>query len=143
MFLLDHAAAILEEMYKEINLEETDIFKRIGDIGILKLETQQTYPQVFDFLKSLGNEESLEVKSEIEQKKDRMFGSGLEKVYENIDFSKFRSDIDVEKAMDVINWTMIGFAEREVDKLDSFEDVGIEQIQEWERYSELLKKCFY
>lgn len=143
MFLLDHAAGILEEMYKEINLKERDVFKRIGDIGMLKLQKQHTYPQVFDFLKSVANEGSREVKTEIDQKKDKMFGTGMEKVYSNIDFSKFRPDIDVEKAIDVINWTMIGFGERERNKLDSFEDAGNELLQEWEKYSDLLKQCFY
>lgn len=38
---------------------------------------------------------------------------------------------------------MTGFAELQITKIKSFEDIGIELINEWDSYKEILKRCFY
>lgn len=55
-------------MYEQIDLSETDLFKRIEKIGIQKLHIQQRFPRVFDFLASTIQEESDEVKEIIKQR---------------------------------------------------------------------------
>lgn len=67
-------------------------------------------------------------------------------MYENIDYSKFREDIDIEKAVEILNWTMLGYAEKGLKLRDKFENkqsfVDF-YSQEWRKYSDLLKDCFY
>jgi len=54
-------------MYKEVDFNETDLFNRIENIGMQKLYIQQHHPEIFYFLKSIIEEESLEVKPIIEK----------------------------------------------------------------------------
>lgn len=72
-----------------------------------------------------------------------MVESGLERGYQNIDWTKFREDFDREKVINIINWTMLGFAEEYMNRLDSIEDVGMEILHEADEYFEILKRCFY
>lgn len=143
LFLIDYGVQVIESIYKQIDMSETDIFKRIEKIGLIKLQIQKKYPQVFDFLTSLSEEDSVEVKDEIKKRTDSIFEEGLEKIYENIDFSKFREDIDIQKAIDILNWTMLGFGEKAVKQINSFEEVGEEFLNEWESYAKILKYSFY
>ncbi|WP_254901258.1 hypothetical protein [Tuberibacillus sp. Marseille-P3662] len=124
-------------------MNETDIFKRIEKLGLKKLYVHKKFPQVFDFLSSLAHEESDEVEEDIKQKVNSIVEEGIEKLYRNIDYSKFREDIDIQKAIDILNWTMFGFAEKASSQLNTFEDVEEGYLKEWESYSKILKYSFY
>lgn len=143
LFLIEYAVKIIEQIYDEIDMNERDIFKRISQVGFIKLNIQKKYPLVFDFLKSLRDEEALEVKADTDQITGNMLDNGLKRIYQNIDWSKLREDVDPEKAIHILNWTMVGFAELQIAKIETFENVGIELFNEWNSYTEILKRCFY
>ena len=143
LFLIENVVKIIEQIYDEIDMNERDIFKRISQVGLIKLNIQKKYPLVFDFLKSLGDEEATEVKTDIDQITGNILDDGLKRIYQNIDLSKFREDVDPEKAIHILNWTMVGFAEVQLAKIGSFNNVGIELFNEWNSYSEILKRSFY
>ena len=98
IYLLDYSMEIIEDMFEEIDLKERDIFKRLGSIGLQKLEIHQASPYVFDFLASAELEESQEVKNIIDKKVGLIYEKGIKKIYEDIDYSQFCDDIDIEKA---------------------------------------------
>lgn len=104
------------------------------------------YPQVFDFLASSIQEKSVEVKDVIKNKVAPLYHQGTKKIYEDIDYSKFREDIDVGKAIEILNWTMFGFGEKSIQQMSSFKSTlkfGAYYLKEWKRYSEILKFSFY
>ncbi|WP_242061830.1 TetR/AcrR family transcriptional regulator [Cytobacillus firmus] len=142
-FLIQNAVNIIEQIYVEIDMDERDIFERISQVGFIKLNIQKKYPLVFDFLKSLIEEDAQDVKSDINQLLANIQKDGFRRIYENIDWSKLREDIEPEKAMNILNWTMTGFAELQIAKIKSFEDIGNEVFNEWDSYKEILKSCFY
>lgn len=146
IYLVDYSLGVIQAFYGEIDLGEKDLFKRIQNIGLQKLYTQQKFPHVFDFLTSTREEDSPEVKKVIAKKTEDIFNQGIAKIYADIDYSKFREDIDIQKAMEVLNWTMLGFSERTIKKLGTFEDLdkyGDTFLKEWDEYAKLLKKCYY
>ncbi len=142
-YLIEHCVQVVEKIYDLIDLNEPDIFIRLEKLAFKKLETQRKYPQVFDFLFSLTQEESDEVRNEIKQKIDSVFDQGIALVYEKIDYSKFRDDIDIQKAIEILTWTMRGFGEKAINQLSTMEEVGEEYLKEWEIYSKMLKDSFY
>jgi TetR/AcrR family transcriptional regulator len=143
LFLIEYSMNIIEEIYEKIDMKERDLFKKIHQVGMVKLNIQKKSPLVFDFLKSLGNENGPEVKFDIDRIKGSIMDDGLKKIYQNIDWSKFREGVDPEKAVHILNWTMVGFAELQMAKIDSFDQVGLEIFNEWNSYSEILRRCFY
>ncbi|MCR6095617.1 TetR/AcrR family transcriptional regulator [Salipaludibacillus agaradhaerens] len=143
LFLLEYATGIVDDIYQEIDFNETDIFKRIGQIGRVKLNIQRKFPQVFNFWFSVVNEQSAEVKAEIQEKQDNILKEGFERIYENIDYSKFRQGLDIEKAINILNWTMVGFSEKLKNELSSIEEMSDKYLKEWDSYSEILKHSYY
>src|SRR5699024_2837990 len=107
IYLIDHSIKVIEEMYEQIDTNEMDLFKRIEKIGIQKLHIQHRFPHVFDYLATAFQEESNDAKSIIEEKVTPLYDQGLKKIYEGIDYSMFHEDIDIEKAIDILNWTML------------------------------------
>jgi len=143
LFLIENSMKIIEQIFEKIDMNERDLFRRIYQVGLVKLNIQKKYPLVFDFLKSLGDEKAPEVKSDIDRIRGSILDDGLNRIYQNIDWSKFREGVDPEKAVHILNWTMLGFAELQMAKLDSFHHVGMEIFNEWNSYSEILRRCFY
>ncbi len=142
-YLIENALKIVDVIFAEVDITERDLFKRLSQIGFIKLKIQQKYPLLFDFLKSTQLEQSPEVKNEIDSIMMNILNVSLSRVYENIDFSKFRDDVNPEKALHILNWTMLGFAEAQKEKIKSFESVGIELMAEWDEYMKMLKRAFY
>lgn len=146
VYLIDYSVQIIEQFMERIDIDETDVFKRIEDVGLQKMYIHQKYPQIFDFLAACMQEESSEVRKMIKQKVDPIYEHGTKKIYENIDYSKFREGLDIEKAIEILNWTMFGFGEKGLRQIDSFEnigDFGELYLEEWKRYSDILKCSFY
>jgi len=143
LFLIDYMVEIVDKIYDEVDWNETDIFRRMKAIGLVKFKVYKKFPPVFIFLKALAHEEAAEVKPEINKLGKSLIAGGLERGYKNIDLTKFRDDIDVQKAINIINWAILGFAEQQRDAVDSFEDIGMEVLDEWDDYFDLMKRCFY
>lgn len=146
LYLIDYGSQIIKDLNNQIDLSESDVFKRIEKIGLQKFYVQQRYPQVFDFLVSTKQEESPEVKVIIQQKLDPLYDQSMNKLYEDIDYSKFRKEIDIEKAIEILTWTMFGIGEKGLKQMASFEDVGEFgefYLKEWEIYADILKYSFY
>ena len=146
VFLIEYGIEVIENLYEQIDLNENDLFKRIENIGLQKLHIHKTFPHVFDFLASSIQEESTEVKDSIKKKVDPIYEQGKEIIYKNIDYSKFREGIDIEKAIEILNWTMFGFGEKAIHQIHTFEDIGEfgdQYLKDWERYTEILKYSFY
>lgn len=143
LFLMEHGLKIVDIVFAEIDMSERDLFQRLNQVGFIKLKIQKKYPLVFDFLKAVKMENSVEVKADIDRILGNVMDSGLVKIYENIDWTKFRDDVNPEKAVHILNWTMTGFAELQMAKMESFQDIGKELLEEWNSYSEILKRSFY
>jgi len=143
LYLMDYAHQTLTEMYEKFDSEETDLFKRLEKVGFIKLRYQQKHPKLFDFLVTAKNEEADDVKDYFKQNLAPLSEEGVKKLYKNIDYSKFREDIDIEKAMEILTWTMFGFGEKSINELSTFEKVEEKYIDEWGSYSDILKQSFY
>ncbi|QGU95390.1 TetR family transcriptional regulator [Clostridium bovifaecis] len=143
LFLFEYTAETIDKIYDEIDYSETDFFKRTREIGLIKFKIMKKFPQAFDFLKAVGNESFAEVKSEIEKVRKHTIERGLEMGYKNIDWTKFRDDIDFQKMMNIINWTMLSFSEQQRNKVNSFKNISMEVLEEWDEYFDILKLCFY
>jgi hypothetical protein len=145
-YLLDYSVNIINQLYDQIDLSETDLFKRLENIGLQKMNIQKEHPQIYDFLKAVGQEKSSKVKMIIDKKFSDVKETGLNKIYSGIDFSKFKDDIELEKAMEILNWTMFGFSERVLGEIDTFNNIdqfGEYYVKEWNKYAEYLKTLFY
>ncbi|MEL7563973.1 MAG: TetR/AcrR family transcriptional regulator [Dehalobacterium sp.] len=143
LFLLDYVIEVIDKIYDEVDWNERDFFERMRQFGLVKFKIYNKFPQAFNFLKAVAREDAAEVKSEINKTRKHLIGSGFDRGYQNIDWTKFREDIDREKMINIINWTLLSFAEQQSDQVNSIEDAGLEVLNEWEGYFDIMKRCFY
>ena len=104
------------------------------------------YPKIFSFIEVAYREKSRNIKSDLELINEELTINGYNKIFENIDTSKFKEGLDIEKCINIIIWTLDGFGTREMKK----EKLLIPNKKDYEKvfaeanvYMDVLKNCFY
>ena len=134
-FAVGYVMDILEE---GIDWSQSDLFLRVQQITVLKLKAMEKYPHIYDFLKTAMEDIPVE---EIKDQDSGRMRTLIGRAYrENVDYSLFRSDVDIPKAMEMIQWTVEGAAL----KLMKGKNQDMVQImEEFQTYMELLRKLLY
>ena len=147
LFLFDYCYEVIaDEFYKKINLTEKDFFKRIRESVLIKMELLNKYPEIFKFIEEAYFEDSLDIKPELEKKIKNLNDINIGKIYEGIDLSKFREDIDIQKILKIITFTFEKISEEELlkAKLSPTHQIDYKKVQLIaEEYLEVLMRAFY
>jgi AcrR family transcriptional regulator len=147
LFVYDYFMELcMDEFYKKVDMDERDIFAKLRQISSFKLELMYKYPMIFKFFEVVIGEECNEVKNEIEERKKKLIESNYSKVFNNIDVSKFRDNVDVSRAMNIILWTLEGLGESELQKAKTTvsKKANYEKIfTEMDIYIDIFKNSFY
>jgi TetR/AcrR family transcriptional regulator len=147
MYLYDYSLDILkDEILTKINFDEKDIFNRRRQALELKIEVLRMHPELYEFLGTAYLEDSTEVKGDLDSRNKGLMATAHAKLYEGIDFSKFKEDVDIKRAIEIISWTIEGFVNKETAKIKNIPLHEInydEMLKEIDKYLEMLKKSFY
>ena len=147
LFLYDYAIdTLINQMQMKFNRDEKDIFVRRRQGTHLKIEILKKHPEMYDFLATAYMEGSGEVKSDIESRNKALVVMTQGILNDGIDTSKFKDDVDVKKAVDIIAWTIDGFTNKEMHKVKNFALYELnfnDVLSELDVYLEMLKLSFY
>lgn len=147
LFLFDHCYGLIADyFYQKMDLSERDFFTRIRQAVLIKMELLAIYPGLFKFIEEAYMEDAAEVKAEVDKKIKELNGINIGKVYDGIDLSKFRDDMDMKKVLKIITWTFEKLSEEELfkAKLTPTHHIDYQKIfLEAEAYFEILTKAFY
>ncbi|WP_113927771.1 TetR/AcrR family transcriptional regulator [Bacillus sp. P14.5] len=147
LFLFDHFVQLLiDKMKREVDWGIRDIFDRHMEMSSVKIKMFQQYPHVFDYFNGIFFEEDPVIQHELEERKQEFLSKNYKEMMQDIDTSKFKEGVDVEKVKDIITWSFEGFSNRMQAKVKGMglQKIGIEEtISEMEDYMEVLKKSFY
>jgi TetR/AcrR family transcriptional regulator len=147
LFLYNHFVEVLmEEFFNELDFSERDIFERLKSLMILKNKLIIRHPEVFDFMMSASIEASEEVKEAMNSTNTELMQASYDRLFENIDLTKFQEGMDIQRTINIIMWTLEGFSNQEQEKakklhkgLHDFNDA----FKEVEVYIDMLRKSFY
>lgn len=135
--------SIVDPIMNEIGWDETDLINRIKEIAVIKLRVLEKYPNLIVFSKAMYDGKSVE---DIKKIVDQYIPDLYYQVYHrNIDFSLFKDDIDVQMAINTIQWTVEKLSEDNFEKFKRMNkklDLN-EIISELNKYLEMLRKVFY
>lgn len=134
---------ITEKIVDELDWEQRDIFLRLKETSIIKFKVFQEYPYMADFSLKVFQDKTVE---EIMQINPDFPLELYSQIYSyNIDYSLFKEDIDVKRAINIIQWTIEKYGEefrRGIkDGSRKFDYKEIEK--EIYVYIDMLKVCFY
>ncbi|MDO5095573.1 MAG: TetR/AcrR family transcriptional regulator [Peptostreptococcaceae bacterium] len=142
-FLLGQLTEFSKQVIEKTDWSERDFFKRMYQIGITKLELARKTPTIFEFATSLTREDSLIAKEIIDSSLRTITEKGVALMYENIDFSKFREDVDLDKVMKIIHWTLFALSDEESSRIGTLDELGQDMLNEYKEYLDTMQKCFY
>lgn len=147
LFLYDYTLDILmNEFYEKIDLNERDILKRLRQVIVIKFNLINRHPDMLNFIKSAYFDNSDEIKADLELRNSDYITIGNDKVLDDVDISKFREDIDIERAIHTIMWAFEGVSSREREKLKkiSLNELNYNNLlTELDAYIELFRESFY
>lgn len=146
LFLFDHCIeVVVEDFYKKAVIEEPDFFKRLQEMTLIKMEILHKYPDIFRFFEKAMLEESEQIRSDFQDKIKTFTESSSTWLFEGIDTSKFRDDMDLTKIIKSIMWAFEGLSEEILTKAKQ-QNTKIDYDQvftEASEYIEMFKKAFY
>ncbi len=146
-FLFDYCyERIAEEFYEKMDFNEKDFFARIRLAVMIKMELLVNYPDIFKFMEHAYLDDSTEIKEKLEKKIKELNTINIGKIYEGIDLTKFRNDVDHQKILKIITWTFEKLSDEELlkAKLSPEHEINYPKIiEEAEAYFDVLTKVFY
>lgn len=147
IFLFEYSnSIIMEEYYSRIDMNEKDILKRLRKAFLIKFELVNKYPSIFDFVASAYFEKEPTVVSIINEYADLMYLDARKEICKDIDAALFKTNIDTDKAVSIITFTLRGYSESQTMPKKRIEDYGKEQeryIREIDEYIAVLRTAFY
>ncbi|MFS0820536.1 TetR/AcrR family transcriptional regulator [Bacillus sp. 1P02SD] len=147
LFLYDYYLKLMvNELFANIDLDEPDIFNKYRSITLIKFELMKKHPEMFNFIRFAFEEDSPEIKIELEKRNKDVLKSSYSRLANSIDVSKFKEGIDVQKAMNIIFWSLeaFGYQKQEQTKAIPLDQLNSEDlVKEMDEYIEMLKQAFY
>jgi len=148
-FLIDYAIQTTKREYIDlINIIQPDILESVWQLSLLKQDLSIKYPTIFDFLTTVYMDTA--AKSEATTANLARFGAIqaeiLSKVHSHTDISPFRDDIDPKTAMEIINWTLNGYARSKAEQKpfgSAIRENYDQFLAEFEQILNTLRKCLY
>jgi TetR/AcrR family transcriptional regulator len=140
---------LFNEITKRIDWENKDLFERIKQIALTKIELSAEFPQLFTFAINLFTSEnptSLDQAFKIYEKQGINVQEYFTKIYQyNVDYSLFSDTENIGINVDIIRWTIEKFGEEKVISTVATGDLTIIQkvADEMNIYIDVLKKAFY
>lgn len=111
LFLIKYTIPLLyDEFFKAADMNENDIFQRIIKWNIVKFNLMEKYPDVFKLLTDAFLDTPKEVKEELLPILMEYQKFGYDAIFKNIDYSMFKKDIDIKRAVEIISWVFEGYS---------------------------------
>lgn len=146
-YLVEYSLDIIINDYLErVDTTETDFIARLEQAAQVKMVAQTENEQVFQFMGTfmLNGDAGLPEHLQKRYKDLQKLGHAL--LYEGIDTSLLRSDVDPEKAFKLIRWSIEGYQNELLQRLQGEKMAAIDFEPYWQEFYEylhILKKSFY
>jgi len=135
-----------KEYFMQMDYTEKDIFNRLRQSYLLQIELLKQYPWIFEFNKLSIVTKSEEVNKELDKRSDKKQSSCEAQIFDMIDVSKFRVDLDIEKCKQFILWANIGFTNQILEDIRKSEASSLDYeriVSTLDEYFDELRKVFY
>ncbi len=142
-----HAKIFTDIFYPMLDDLPKDVMKRWSTFAAMKMEMVTQYPLIFEFMLAAGKDEDSGVQEFLNGVKVDFTKEFMSKIYEGIDYTKFKESIDIQRALEIIWWTLEGFASKmqRTSTIDNIKNKSYvsQRIAEMNGYLSMLKQTFY
>lgn len=137
---------IINDYYNLVDTNERDFIERIKQAAEVKLKAQSENRQAMNFIGTFMLTKEVELSPQLQKKYNELWQRGNDLIYKGIDASLFRGDVDVEKVFKLIQWSIDGYQNELLQKLEGQKMSAIDLKLLWKEfyeYLDILKKSFY
>lgn len=146
-FLAEYSLDFMVERYLDkVDVAEPDFIERLKQAAQVKLAAQTENKNVFTFLGNFMLSADFKLPEHLQQKYEKLQKMGNAMLYEGIDVTLLRHDVDEEKAFKLIRWSIEGYQNEILQKLKGQNMASIDFDPYWKEfyeYLEILRKTFY
>ena len=149
-FLVDYAIDIVQAEYIDlINVSQKDILDSIWQLSLLKQDLSHKYPMIFEFMARVYVDDKDCPAKEHLVRFQQIQAKGMQEIYNNCDKSLFRDDVSSERVIEIIMWTLNGFAAQITSSVDkdgigkTARDNYDVYLAEFKEYLDIMRRCFY
>jgi AcrR family transcriptional regulator len=149
IYLVHYGLDVMEqEFFNQVDLSEGDFIERMYQIAKQKMHVFKHHPHLMTFLQTvlLYSKENQPLPPELIARYETLVKEGMQKVYQNIDVSYFKEQMDAEKAMRLIEWSIGGYQQTLTEQLKQqvLTDALIDQYwDDFYGYLAVLKQAYY
>lgn len=121
MFKFIKRSESIENDHISFNLERNKIIKR--------------HPEIFAFTNGFNSDDTSEISNDVKQLRKGFIDEGWNTLLSKADMSKFKDDVDINKLIDILTWSVEGYMNKIISNTAIDED--------FEEYLLFLKKYLY
>ncbi|MCS1351054.1 TetR/AcrR family transcriptional regulator [Mechercharimyces sp. CAU 1602] len=147
LYVYDYGFELLSShFYNYLDRDEPDVLKRLEQSMRIKLRLLKRYPHLFLFFERAIIEDAVDVKKDLEERKNQQTEQGYQYLYNGIDLGLFKDDIDTTQALKVIVWSLEGISNQYFSRAraTSSHTINYEDVfGEVKRSLDLFRTCFY
>jgi AcrR family transcriptional regulator len=147
--ILDSIDLMTSNYFDLINFEQTDILDRIWQMSLLKMDLSRKYPLLFDFATAAYVNERDNPSSKFSETFKEIQSKVAVNAFKNIDCTVFKDGIDPEKAINIIWWSLMGYANSVVPNgsdgknITDYKFEYERYLSEIQEYFDIFKNIFY
>jgi TetR/AcrR family transcriptional regulator len=153
LYIIDHAVKRFAGEFEEISAasydeEPKDLFERLERRGEIRMQFVVQEPLLYQLFFNAFIDAPEDIRSELQLRYASFYQTSARRLQDGLDRSRFKDDIDVEKAIQLVNLVLEGIFNRYLpalktmtpaDSLRLVEEIGVEV----QTYFEMLKKGIY
>ena len=139
----------VEAIYSHTDNMPADVFERWVAISVLKIKLYAQHPDIGDFVQYAAIDDNMIFQDFLKSEEYARFKNSFSgRIYDGIDMSKFKPDIDTNRALQIIWWVLESFAlskqKEPLDPVTLHDDQFLKTLLcEVEDYLGMLKQAFY
>lgn len=147
LFVYDFFQELLQkEYFEKLDYEERDLLQRLRQSYELQMTLIKQYPAIFDWEKLGKMTKCDEINQILRKKVNQNYVSCEVQLFQEIDVTKFKPDLDCEKVKNIIYWSMKGLFDQFVERLKQSIDSDLDETYftlELNDYLTELRFVFY
>lgn len=147
LYLIDYCIKMIESKYFAlIDTSERDLIERLKKISNVKMDFMGEHPDSMNFMATILVEGVDQIDDTLKSRIEKLQEKGYDIIYDNLDYSLFRKDIDAEKTFKLIQWAFHGYEEEIKYRLRDQDVTTIDYepyFDEFFAYLDIMKTAFY